>query len=92
MRSTIKKWIKTGCKNPSNLKTRLQTDLAALMETKEVTHTLLIQEKELNLKILNAAKEEEELRVKSRQLWLKGGDSNTEYFHKKPRLARATIS
>ena len=60
------------------------------METKEVTHTLLIQEKELNLKILNAArKEEEELRVKSKQLWLKGRDSNTEYFHKQTKARQS---
>ena len=60
------------------------------METKEVTHTLLIEEKELNLKILNAArKEEEELWVKSRKLWLKGGDSNTEYFHKQTKARQS---
>ena len=48
------------------------------MEMKEVTPMLLRQEKELNIKILNAARqEEEEWRLKSRQLWLKGGDSNT---------------
>ena len=53
------------------------------METKEVTPTLLVQEKDLNLKILSEArKEEEDLQFNSRKLWLKGGDSNMKYFHK----------
>ena len=53
------------------------------MEREEITHSLISQEKYISLKILTAARgEEEELRVKSRQLWLKGGDRNTTYFHK----------
>ena len=48
-----------------------------------MTLLALNQEKELNMIMLRAArKEEQELRLKSRQLWLKGGDSNTGYFHK----------
>ena len=50
----------------------------------------LDQEKDLNVKILKVARdEEEEWRVKSRKLWLKGGDINTEYFHKQ---AKARLS
>ena len=53
------------------------------MEKEEITPIIITREKELNLKILKVAIfEEEEMRVKSIQLWLKGGDSNTEYFHK----------
>ena len=53
------------------------------MEKEEITPLFINQEKDLNLKIHNAPRcEEEELRVKSRQLWLKGGDSNSDYFHK----------
>ena len=38
----------------------------------------LNQEKGLNVKIVKEARDdEEELRVKSRQLWLKGGDNIT---------------
>ena len=43
------------------------------MEDEEVTLLALNQENELNMRILRAArKEEEELRLKSRQLWRKG--------------------
>ena len=57
------------------------------MEDEEVTLLALNQENELNMKILRAArKEEEELRLKSKQLWMKGGDSNTGYFHKKSKV------
>ena len=53
------------------------------MEKEEITPLFICQQKELNLNILNVVRcEEEELRVKSRQLWLKGGDSNTYYFQK----------
>ena len=52
------------------------------METKEVTPMVLIHENELNAKNLRAARhEEEELRIKSKKLWLKSGDNNTSYFH-----------
>ena len=53
------------------------------MEDEEVTLFSLNLEKEMNMKILMAArKEEEERRLKSRKLWLKWGDNNTGYFHK----------
>ena len=53
------------------------------MEKEEITPFIISQEKYISLKILKAARcEEEELMVKSRQLWLKGGDSNKDYFHK----------
>ena len=53
------------------------------MENEEITFLLISQEKYLNHKILNASRyEEEELKMKSKKIWLKGGDSNTNYFHK----------
>ena len=54
------------------------------MEREEITYESISQEKSLNLEILKASKHEEEIwRIKSCQLWLKGEDKNTNYFHKK---------
>ena len=82
----MKVWVKFEYRNTSDRKIQLQSRLANLhskMEKEQITPIIISQEKNLNLKILKATRcEENELRVKSRQLWLKGGDSNTEYFHK----------
>ena len=86
VRFVLENWVKNEQKNPSHLKKKLKGDLVALhtwMEVKEVTPTILIHENELNGKISRSARqEEEELIIKSKKLWLKFGDNNTEYFHK----------
>ena len=93
----MKAWVKTEYRNASSRKIQLQSGLADLhskMEKEEITPIFISQEKELNLKILNTARcEEEKLRVKSKQLWLKGRDINTNYFHKqtKSRLSFTMI-
>ena len=63
------------------------------MEKEEITHEILTHEKTLNSEILKAAKHEEEsLRIKSRQLWLKGGAKIPGNSINKPRLERYTTS
>ena len=75
VRYELKAWVQTKYKNTSSREIQLQSGLANLhskMEKEEITHLFIRQEKELNLNILNATRcEEEELRVKSRQLKLK---------------------
>ena len=82
----LKSWAKISFKGPSFQKKQIQYDLASFqkrMEDEDVTMLALNHEKYLNLRMLRAARqEEEELRLKSIQLWLKGGDNNTGYFHK----------
>ena len=85
VRYELKEWVKTKFKSPGSGKMQLQTtlvDLQSKLEGEEITPLLIRQEKDLNQKILIPARgEEEDLRIKSRQLWLKGGDINTRYFH-----------
>ena len=81
----LKNWAKLSFKGPTFQKKQIQDDLVYFqkrMEDEEVTLLALNQEKELNIRMLRAIRnEEEELRLESIQLWLKGGDSNTGYFH-----------
>ena len=44
----------------------------------------------MNIRILKAARQIEEVwRIKFRQTWLKGGDSNIEYFHKQTKVQQS---
>ena len=96
-KSALKSWDKFSFKGPAFQKKQIQDDLASFqkkMEEEDVTMLSLNHEKYLNLRMLRASrKEEEELWMKSRQLWLKWGDNNTGYFHNqsKVRLSSNTI-
>ena len=93
MRYALNLWVKEGFKNPNNHKIKVQSDLATLqshMEVDEVNPVFLSKEKELNMKILSVVRKVEEVwRLKSIQMWLKGGDRNTKYFHKKTKLQQS---
>ena len=57
------------------------------MDVEDITPEILAHEKALNCEILKVVRHEEEfLRIKSLQLWLKGGDKNTIYFHKQTKF------
>ena len=61
--------------------------LHSKMDKEEITHEILAHEKTLSREILKVARHEEEsLRIKYRQLWLKGGDKNTTYFHNQNKI------
>ena len=68
--SSLKRWVKAGFKNPSHHKIKLQNDLATLqshMKVDEVTPAFLSQAKELSMKFLNVARQEQEVwRLKSK--------------------------
>ena len=74
--------MKEGFEDLNKQKINLQRELAAMqlrMEVEEVSTEHLKQERELNIRILKATRQiEEVLRIKSRQTWLKGGDNSTE--------------
>ena len=60
----LKRFVKAVFKTPIHLKIKFQTDLATLqfcMEIDEVTPTFFSQEKELNMKTLNVARQEEDV-------------------------------
>ena len=59
-------------------------------ENKEEDKQDYLKEKELFWEIYRQnRKEEEELRLKSRYLWLKVGDKNTIFFHNTMKIRRA---
>ena len=60
--------------------------LHSKMDEEEITTEILAHEKALNCEILKASRHEEFLRIKSCQLWLKGGYKNTSYFHNQTKI------
>jgi hypothetical protein len=91
VKSALKRWAKTIPK-PEDERKQIQADLEAhqiIMEEAEISGAILKREEELQQKLQNACRQEEEYwRQKSRSLWLKSGDRNTSYFHKQAQARR----
>ena len=85
LKRALKAWAKT-LKSPSAFRLEAQRNLENhQFSQEEHPMDLANLEKEANLhRILQAAckTEEENLRYKSRCLWLKAGDQNSSFFHK----------
>lgn len=94
----LKKWIKNPVPNPSSLRAEAVQVLHSLqieMESETVNATLLDNEiKAQRVAYQSFRTEEDYWRMKSRSLWLKGGDRNTSFFHRqfRARLSKNYIS
>ena len=93
----LKQWVTKHYQYPKKRKFELVNQLEIMqgkMEHEEITRDLLVQEIELERKIqVTLKQEEEDQRLRSRKLQLKGGDQNTKFFHNqyKERQKRNTI-
>eukprot|EP00253_Pinus_taeda_P004292 PITA_04292 len=94
----LKAWIKKPALNPTSLRVEAVQALHTLqidMERENINVNLLDKEIKAQRAAYQSFRTEEEYwRLKSRSLWLKGGDRNTSFFHRqfRARLSRNHIA
>jgi len=97
-KKALKEWIKKVTNTPTSQRkdaVNQLEDLQVEMEEKDISSMDLDNEKIAQRKTYNSFRSEEEYwRIKSHSLWLKAGDRNTKYFHRRysARLSRNHIT
>jgi len=85
-KKALKYWAKESYQEPEETKKKVKNeleDVQARIEEHGLTQQRKEQENALYAQLTYINGEEEtKWRIKSRQLWLQGGDKNTAYFHK----------
>ena len=83
---SLKEWVKAPLSNPTTCRKESVDELNEIqmsMENCEISISHLAQEQLAQFKSTKSFRhEEEQLRLKSRSLWLLAGDNNLAYFHR----------
>jgi len=92
LRKEVKTWARENEKKNKKRRPELTKKMDSLQEAKEIKEDKqdYLQENELFGEMYREnRKEEEEMRLKSRSLWLNAGDKNTTCFHNSMQIRRA---
>eukprot|EP00253_Pinus_taeda_P005552 PITA_05552 len=85
-KNALKEWVKQHYKEPENVKAEIKNKLKEThrkIEENGLSQEDKALESDIYYQLYRVNREEEQKwRIKSRQLWLHGGDKNTAFFHK----------